>query len=460
MYLENRFISEALDVTKHFHRTNSILARFENFILLLLTFFVFASCTSTHSNPREGTPPRILFLGLDGIGYAQLKKMQNGGHFRSFRPVSPMVSSFPSISDPVWALIMHTPLEPSYTREHFDQTLNDGKGAVVGGLMDHVLHPPRYESFFDFRLEGVVQHLASMTYAETTGLYWLDAVESQLLKSRGKKVFSAFIINTDFISHTKGEAAIFRYLADLDKKIEQLRTRYREIFGNNLEVILVSDHGNAFLKPKSIDAKLVLDPDGWRLNDTLDQDKDVVLVIPEILAFAPFFTKKGKEENLAISISRAEGVHVALAMHAPNQVDFFARAGRDRARVTIDASKKTLSYAVIKGQDPFDHLKYFKKNQSLSFGRYFQETLADPYPNALVRAWEGMTQVTTQAPSVLVSPHSGYVFSNKTLEILTKLTGLESVHGSFARDESLGIFMSTDRELPPIYPGAVLSFVQ
>jgi hypothetical protein len=428
---------------------------------LFLIFFLTACSVNLPREPAQtsaATPPRILLLGLDGIGFTQFKKMQNGGHFRSFRPVSPMVASFPSISDPNWAKIMRTPAEISFTKEHFDRTADNGKGRLVGGLMDHVLRPPLYESYFDFKPEGVVQHIASMTYSETTGLYWIDVLEKKLLEATGKKIFSAFIVNTDFIAHTKGEDAIYRYLGELDKKIEQLRTRYHEKFGKSLEVVLISDHGNVFLKPKSVNVETVLSEDHWNISQNLTSEKDVVFVVPEILSFAPFFVLKGGEQSLAKTLSRAVGVHVALYLSSPTEVDFYSRDAKDHTRAMINTKNKTINYKIIKGQDPFSQIQYFK-NGPVSMIKYFQDTLNDDYPNALVRAWEGLSQNTIQSPSVLVSPSLGYVFSNKTLELITKVTGLESVHGSFHREETSGILVSTDRDLPPVFPSVVLDFV-
>lgn len=414
------------------------------------------------SAPIAFTPPKILFLGLDGIGFTQFKKMQEGGYFRAFRPVSQMVASFPSISDPNWSKITRTPSEKSFTREHFDKAADDGKGQVVGGLIDHVFYPPRYESYFDFKPEGAVQHLASMTYAETTGLYWLDVLQKRLFETQGKKVFTAFIVNTDFIAHTKGQAGIFRYLAELDKKINHLRDKYKEKFGQELEVILTSDHGNAFLRPKAVNAGFVLNEDGWKVRKNLQDNKDVVYVVPEILSFAPFFVKPNQESSLAKTLSRAEGVHVSFFLSSPNSVDFYSNgtkiSPKNQSRVTLDIKNHKLTYKILKGKDPFHQIQFFKSG-ALTFARYFQETLNEEYPNALIRAWEGLTQNTEQKPSVLVSPQLGFVFSNKTLELITNIMGLESVHGSFHREETLGIFVSTSKDLPPVSPSLVLDYL-
>jgi len=417
--------------------------------------------TQVHATQNSVDPNarHILLLGLDGVGYTEFKKMQIGGHFRSFRPVAPMVASFPSISDPNWAKILRAPLEVSFTKEHFDRNLKNGNGEISGGLIDHVFNPPTYEKSFDFKPEGALQHLASMTYSEVSGIYWLDVLKEKLFENAGKRIFTAFIVNTDFISHTKGESSIYKYLFELDRKIEKLRQDYQAHFGRTLDVILVSDHGNVFLKPKAVEVEGVLKNAGWNSTNSLVNPRDVVYVVPEILSFAPFYVRKNQEEELAKTVSRAEGVHVAFYLSAPDHVDFFSRGGLDHTRAFLNHKNKTVSYYVIKGVDPFGQMPLFR-NGPLGLNGYFHETLGSDYPNALVRAFEGLTQNSIQKPSVLVSSKLGYVFSNKTLEIITKMTGLESVHGSFHRKESLGIFVSTSTELPPVYPNIVLDYVR
>src|SRR4051812_49296828 len=103
------------------------------YVTLTVCLFFGFSCISPHSLDSNH-PPTTLVLGLDGVGYYVFKKLQDGGHFRNFRSVSPMLASFPSISDPNWALIVKAPPEESFTKEHFDTK----SGSVVGSLLDHL----------------------------------------------------------------------------------------------------------------------------------------------------------------------------------------------------------------------------------------------------------------------------------------------------------------------------------
>ena len=111
-------------------------------------------------------------------------------------------------------------------------------------------------------------------------------------------------------------------------------------------------------------------------------------------------------------------------------------------KLRIDPKKETVSYKIIEGKDPFNQIELFK-NKKLSWEDYFQKTLNHDYPNALVNAWEGFYKNAKMPASVLVSAELGYVFTNMALEILTALSGINSTHGSFHKNESRGVFMST-----------------
>ncbi|MGE3973824.1 MAG: hypothetical protein AB7F59_04780 [Bdellovibrionales bacterium] len=411
-------------------------------------------CTNIHTpttevSARSPIATKRLLIALDGVGYSQFKKLQEGGYFRQFKPVAPMVSSFPSISDPNWALIMNTEVETSYTKEYIDIEYRDGKkiGRKVGSLLNHLSQPPLYETLFDFKPEGVLQHLASLTWSETTGLYWLDVIEKDLFNNSSKELYQAFIFNTDVISHTKGEQDILRYLSEVDSKLIGLEKRYQEKFKQNLEIILLSDHGNIFLKPKAILPDERLAKKKWNLKDYLENERDVVYVIPEILSFAAFYTLDKSKAALATDLAEIEGVHVTLTYQEPNRIMVYSK--NTIAQIDVDPKRKTVGYRIVKGQDPFSHSHLFKKGP-LSWPTYFHETLATKYPYALVRAWEAFTTNSKQKPSVLVSTKSGYVFANKALEWITMVMGLESVHGSFEREESLGILVSNKREFPAL----------
>src|ERR1035438_4452431 len=94
------------------------------------------SCSSAPTNRHAQSPvlatpqtiPKTLVIGLDGVSYFTFKKLQDGGYFRDFYDVAPMVATFPSISDPNWTHIMGLPPERGFTKSYFDPTIKTENG--------------------------------------------------------------------------------------------------------------------------------------------------------------------------------------------------------------------------------------------------------------------------------------------------------------------------------------------
>ncbi len=385
----------------------------------------------------------ILILGLDGVSYQTALKMHQKGAFKDFQSPIPMVATFPSISDPNWSHIIGVEPEFGYTKAGFNMAKNpDGSiGKEYGTLIDHILKPTSYEAQFNFRAESIFEHIMSMTWTTTSALYWTDSLLRYLTaKEHPKDVSSALILNTDIISHVGGEKKVKEYLKELDKKLVQLRKVFKEKHKRDLEIVLVSDHGNHYKVPTPIDYKKPLAKDGFNQTSTIKNKKDFAFVAPEIIAFGAFYCLPESRMELAKSFSNIKGVHVALIDLGNNQIGIYGK--ESEAVATYNPKAKTISYKIIKGKDPFGQIELFQ-GKPLTADEYFRRTLQTDYPNALVRAWEGFYKNSKQAGSVLVSPKLGYVFTNMTLQILTAVSGVQSTHGSFHREESFGLVMST-----------------
>lgn len=427
------------------------------FLLSSALLFIVASCATSDVNKsvlRVEHPPLHLVLGLDGVGFKTFKKLYDGGYFRSFNQPSQMVSSFPSISDPNWARLLGAPLSPGYTKSYFDMSVktSGGQGQPVGSLITHLTSPPKYEEGFDFKAEGVMQHFAMMTWTETSALYWLDALERQFVETRDRDFFYAFIMNTDIIAHIQGEKPLMEYLVILDKRITRLREEMFKKYGYKLDVTIVSDHGNYFTKPQSINFEETLKKHGWSLVDTLSKKKDVGFVVPEIIAFGSFHCLAGNERDLARDLSESDGVHMTSYISEPNVVHVLSKGGSNETVIKVNPKNMTVQYSIIKGEDPLGQIKYFKDEGELSWKSYFIKSFDSNYPYSVVRIWEGFYKNNTQSSSVLVSPLLGRVFANQTLKMLTMMKGLASTHGSLHREETIGALLSTKDSFPPIRP--------
>lgn len=414
-------------------------------ILLLITVFSLLAVQASNK-------PYRLILGFDGVSYDLMTELYDGGYFRDFQRPVPMLATFPSISDPNWTLLMGASPENSYTKAHFDMTpQEDGSlGKEVGTVINHLTVPPEYEKSFHFKPIGVLQHLMTVTWSETSALYWIESLSKILLnEDLPEKFYSALIINTDIISHVSGKRVLLEYFRKVEKKLSKLKRDFQKEHGRDLEIILVSDHGAYYTKPTAIDFEKPLKAAGWSWSKTLKNKKEYAFVAPEIISFAAFYTLPKQECDFSLLMSQIAGVHVSLCNPQKNKIQIYSKIGR--TEITIDPLKSTIHYQLISGKDPFGHDKLFKKNKTLTWQEYFDASYETTYPYAYVRAWEGFYKAVKNPASVLVSPEKGYVFTNLTLEILTALSGIKSTHGSFEKQESLGMVMSTTKSKEEVF---------
>ena len=422
------------------------------FRLLVLALLVAPLINSCQTQPApKGPIPHILVLGLDGIPFTTFKKMQDGGHFRNFNTVAPMVASFPSISDPNWALLYQTGPENNFTKAYYDPTIktSSGMGGENGGLMAHMSKEPVYERIMDFKVQGVWEHLSTFIWTDTTSRYWLESLQTQFFDFSGRDTYFALIINTDLVSHTEGELNLMQYLAKIEETIDKIQKRYHEKYGTDLEVIVVSDHGNAFSDPKDVPYEKTLEGLGWAFPATISGPKDVGFYVPELLSFGAFYCQAASARALAQDFSKVPQVQSAMYMMNPRDIRVFSQ--NSETKIIYDPATDLLDYKIIRGKDPFNQEKYFSRGP-IKGADYFQKSLIDPYPFALVRIWEGFNINAKIQAQVLVNPTLGSVFGNKALRLLTNLRGFASSHGSLHRDETFGIFASTARTFSAIRP--------
>ncbi len=425
---------------------------FLKILKVLLIVFTLSSCQTTPVSFSKA-PPEKLIIGLDGIGYSLFKEMHEGGHFRNFHSPSRMISTFPSISDPNWSRLFDVPVSESYTKVYFDQKRNQGRGKKVGNILYHLSHPPTHEKGFHFKAKGFWGHLVTMVWTETSALHWLDVLEEDFFNVADVKNYFALIANSDIISHVNGRHSILRYMKKIDDRLKAIEKKYRKLYGKELEIILISDHGNSFFKKiESIHYKSVLKDKGWSYQSQLKNKLDYTFISPEIISFGAFYCKNSQRFKLAKDLSYVEGVHItAIKGKLKNTVDVFSESGKNHSQIFIDPKRQRVGYKVIQGEDPFSHISLFK-NTKLSWEDYFKRTVDLEYPYALVRLWESLYINSIQSAQVVVSGKAGYAFSNVALRIMLGFDGLHSTHGSLNRGDTTGLFVSNQRVLPSIRP--------
>ena len=421
------------------------------FIISFITLFSLSlPAFDSTSHPKDDTSGHLV-VALDGVGFQTFQKMYRGGYFREFVTFVPIVATFPTISGPNWNRLLQIPVTKDFTSDkYFDLSdIHDqGRGRMKGHILK-ALQTFSWHKFFDFVPKTVLERAFLIGWSFTASRHFMDLFQRDFLKT-DQKFYAVYFSVSDYLAHLKGETFILKLLEHLDQTLVQIQKQMMKKHQKPLKITLVSDHGNAYVKPKFINYKK-LEKKGWNLSSYLKGLHDIVLVVPEVLSFAALYCQDSQREALAKDMTQLEGVHLSAFSPNRSEVEIFSSMPSTHQtrldghiRIRINEQSKTLQYFLISGHDPLGHLKYFQKSESLTWKKYFHLTLNDRYPYAAVSLWEGFYKNSQQSPSLLVSTYKDYAFANPLLKLASRLKGrIKSLHGSLDRAQSLAFFAST-----------------
>jgi len=399
--------------------------------------------------------PSRLVLMLDGVSYRDVKALQEGAgdrptHLKAFRqgyfPASRLVSTFPSISDPAWSEILGNNPPPGYQRTYFSAGMNSEVSLNgVTSLAD-------YEKQMTWELEGNFRRVKSYGAPVGAFKYELDETIKNFLHSSGTQTnYYALIHSTDSAQHVWGD--IQSMLCTLDEKLQQLRTTYRAREGKELEILIVSDHGNNHAgHGKRIPIRSFLSKHGYHVAKSLSRSKDVVLPTAGIESWVEIHNSPTETSNLVQLLSHLQGVDLVTA-RLPDQANrFIIRSSKgEQAIIEWNAERNTFKYQMETG----DPLNYRGVVQTLANKRaldasgfatadaWMTETLIHRYPLALERIVRGHTRVTVNPATILLSLDRAHVHSGWLIKSGIALVKSGGTHGALDDLNSTGVLLST-----------------
>ena len=440
--MSHNTIMKKTTLIKAFDFANPIL-----FILLLT--FIFQKAQASVECPNALTLPHLV-IGIDGVSYDTFRKSYEDGHFQYLNSVVPMISSFPSISDPNWSRMLNAPLIESYTMEHFSLSIRTkkGMGKRVGGLYLGLKPSLDYFEIFDNHF-NVIDRLAMYTFVETSARYFIRRIIRDYHRvSPSASSYKVLLESPDMIAHLRDEEGVLNFLEYLDTQLVQLIDDLQRVYNSSLPITLLSDHGNAFVDTKYIQYKEHLEDKGWRLVKTLAADNDVAIVLSEILSFGAFYT--AKSDNLHIAVELAQDMRdmrgvdiVAVSPRRSSETKIIIYKQDEEAIIHIDPLHSTVFYEPSKG-DPLEQSHLFQDGP-LDFEDYLFKSYETDYPYAAVTLWEAFYKNTLEPANVLVSTQPDWALAGRTLYWLSQLQGrVKSLHGALHKDAATGIFATTE----------------
>lgn len=427
----------------------------------LLSWCIAALVLGAIGGVRTGNAalPKRLVLLLDGVAYRDVKALQAGltyldphgrqftrrGFHEGYFPASRLISTFPSASDVAWTEIFGNRPTPGYQRTYFCQAT---AGAV---FRNGVTTSMEYELQMNWQLESNVRRAFGYLHPQWTFEYEArNLLKNFLQATNGIETFYGMMRASDDAQHTSGD--IFALMCFLEAELQKVCATYRAREGRDLEILILSDHGNNHAGPgKRVAVRSFLRAAGYRVADHIQNPKDVVLPTVGIQNWVELHCAPAEIAKLVELLPDLEGVDCFTAQVAGRPHEFLVvNSRRERARIEWNPSTKSYRYAPERG-DPLGYQPVLaslaEKNRMDAHGfaaadEWLRETMTHRYPLAPERIVRGHTALSLNPASILISLAPGYVHSSWLLSQLSSIIRLGGTHGSLDDLSSNGVLLS------------------
>lgn len=403
--------------------------------------------------------PRRLILLIDGISYRDMQVLQQGITYKDrhgrelhrqafhdgYYPVSRMISTFPSISDSAWTEILGDRPLPGYQRSFFSL------GANREIFQNGVTTSPEYEKQMTWQVESNWRRTLEYVSPLWSFNHEIKELFDDFLGTTDEHDnYYAFIRSTDSAQHLSAD--VFAMLCAVDETLQRLRTIYKEREGRDLEILILSDHGNNHAGAgKRVAVRSFLSKAGYRLTDSLRNPKDVVLPTAGVESWVEIHNAPADTEALVEHLWHLPGADLVTAIDPGHSNRFIVVNCRgDRATIDWNVTANSFRYSPVMG-DPLNYRpvlavltqkKLFDNDGFASADAWMAETIAHHYPLALERIARGHSRVTQNPATILISLNNEYVHCGWLIKRGVALVTSGGTHGGLDELCSDGILLS------------------
>ncbi len=383
-------------------------------------------------------------LCLDGVPWRVLTEMHAKGHFKRFSAPGRMISVYPSLSSIAWNALLQLPQEPGYQAVYY---ANDQ--SQIMGVTARKMQGSRFQTRMHHRHEGIISHGLAYVAPFLVGRQQLRHMVRELIHHRGSRTAFLYAYQTDPIAHMNGREDLERVLVDLDRELEALMAAFRARHGEELEVVIVSDHGHTLVSGELVRLEKHLEPHGWRVRDKVRNDRECAFTSAGILGSITLHCRDAQEEELARIVATLDGVDVVTWDVGGREQHVLKATGQGRFR--YDPVADAYAYDVVAGDDPigwlpvYERLRAQGKVDARGFARsrdLFDATIDHAYPDAAHRIRTGHTTLVWSPANVLVALKPGFENGQGIVKLTAGLRGRSGTHGGLDQVNSAGSFMT------------------
>ena len=390
-----------------------------------------------------------LVLALDGIDYRDLMAARDRGLFASFHTPSRLISTFPSISDIAWHEILGVLPPRGYQRIYYSNALQD----VVGQTLD-AIKPIEFEDRMDMAFGAKFHHLGAYLISNTVSRREVDVDVSDFFKIRNRPTVYEYNVGPDALQHTNGD--LEGYLTHLDRRITQLEAEYRARTGRDLEIVVLSDHGNNHVSgAKFVPIEKTLRARGFRIAAEVRASTDVAFSVDGVTTGFGVFCHPDSVPAVASALAKMEGVELVSAR--VNDSTFDVSIGSTHARIDVrHGAERTARYRyTTQSGDPLRYAEVMERMRGdgaldvdgfADVDTWRRYTATTSFPVAVVRIARGHTAVTLNPAPILVSILPTHRIGLGLASITDRILSLGGTHGSLSTASSLGMLMTNFKD--------------
>ncbi|MGH6960127.1 MAG: alkaline phosphatase family protein, partial [Dongiaceae bacterium] len=275
-------------------------------ILLLLLALILVSAAA-----RAEAPPRTLILVMDGVGYDLAAEMHRKGELKNFLPPAPLIVAFPSDTNPALVEILGplgAPRAAGYEDYYFDPAANEMRGGIFHRFSRKTFVESNFRDLFDYHPHPVrmtFEYAVPVVGPAINGAVNLARIKDEFRKS-SQPVVLAYYDASDTAAHLGGRWLVREQVRYVDRWVTELRAK------NDVEVIVLSDHGNDHRWLRRANLEPALRRAGFRIEGRLKDDRSVVVPQFGLIANAVLYTQPGREAIAAEAALKAKGVDLAV----------------------------------------------------------------------------------------------------------------------------------------------------
>lgn len=405
--------------------------------------------------------PTRLVLGLDGVAYRDMRALQAGVTYTNawgrrlqrqaftpeegYFPASRLVSTFPSTSDVAWTDIFGDRPLPGYQRTYFSAAANSQ--IVINGITTTMEH----ESQMSWEMENNLLRTMGYVYPVHTFDHEIRETIRNFWNDTGNNgSYYVYIRATDDAQHLDRD--IFAMLSMLNDRLQKMRARYRAQEGRDLQILILSDHGHNHAGSfKRVEVRALLEKAGYRITESIQQPKDVVLPTTGIEDWVEIHNAPGATKTLMPLLTRLEGAALVTGQDPDHSNHFLVMNSRgERAGIDWNPTNNTYRYSTETG-DPLGYRPVaealarqnrFDAGGFAAADTWMAATLTNRYPLALERIVRGLTRVTLNPATILISLGNDYVHCGWLIQKGADLSTFSSTHGALDNLNSDGIVLS------------------